>query len=251
MRTLYRGVALFVSVALALAITGSVFAQTNGLQISLGKIAGIGLMGQIQGYFRLSASGPADTSSVTFEMDGQAIGTVSQPPFNLEFYTDNYPPGPHQFTATARTAGGQVLTSNIVSAEIVSFSTGWQSVVRLLWPLLLILAIALGTSIVVPLLSARGSRRYEPGAAREYGIGGGTVCIRCKRPYALSFFSPRLVVGKLARCPYCGKWTLARPASREALRAAEQAEVQQQPAVREPTREEILKQQIEDSRLSR
>lgn len=251
MRTLYRGAALFIAAVLALAAAGPVFAQANTLQLSLDKIAGIGLMGQIQGYFQLVASGPADTSSVTFEMDGQAMGTVSRPPYNFQFYTDTYAPGAHRFTATARTAGGQVLTSNSVSAEIVSFSTGWQSVVRLLWPVLLILVIALGASALVPFLAARGSRRYTPGARRHYGIGGGTVCARCKRPYALSFLSPRLVLGKLARCPYCGKWALARAASPEVLRAAEQAEAQNQPAVRAPTREETLKQQIEDSRLSR
>ncbi len=251
MRSLARGLAVCLSIALALAIGGNVYAQANGLQLSLGKIAGIGLTGQIQGYFRLSASGPADVTSVTFEIDGQPMGTASQPPFNLELYTDSYAPGPHRFTATGRTAAGQVLASNTVSAEIVSFSQGWQSAVRLLWPLLLIIAVALGSSIAVPLLSARGGRRYEPGALRDYGISGGTVCSRCKRPYSLSFLSPRLVVGRLARCPYCGKWTIARPASQEVLRAAEQAEVQNQPTVRTVSREEMLKQQIEDSRLSR
>jgi hypothetical protein len=95
------------------------------------------------------------------------------------------------------------------------------------------------------------SKTYTPGEVRNYGLGGGAVCKRCGRPYALNFFSPHLFFHKLARCPHCGKWTLARPSSQEALRAAEQAEVGAQPAAPRETAEEILRRQIEDSRMTK
>jgi DNA-directed RNA polymerase subunit RPC12/RpoP len=239
------------AIALALVFAGSAFAQVSGLQLSLGKISGIGLGGQIQGFFRLSASGPADIASVTFEMDGKEMGTVSQAPFALQFNTDSYAPGQHRFSATGRTQSGRVLMSNPVDAEIVSFSSGWQSMVRLLWPIFAVILLALAFAVVVPLLSTRGNRRYEPGAPRQYSIAGGTVCSRCARPYGLSLLSLHLLGSRLARCPYCGKWALARPASPEVLRAAAQSELQNQPSVQAESPAEMLRRQIEDSRMSR
>ncbi len=251
MKTWRNYLCLFLALIFALAISGTVFAQTGGLQLSLGKISGIGLGGQIQGFFRLSASGPADLASVTFQIDGKEMETVNQAPFAFNFNTDSYTPGQHRFTATGRTASGQVLTSNPVDTEIVSFSEGWQSVVRLLWPIFAVIIVALLVALAVPLISAKSNRHYEPGAARQYGVAGGTVCSRCGRPYALSFLSVHLLGSRLARCPYCGKWAFARPASQETLRAAEQAEMPIQPVVHAETPEEILKREIEESRLSR
>lgn len=251
MKILGRSLPAALLIALLLVTARIACAQAERLQLSLGKISGIGLGSQIQGLFRLSVSGPADIVSVTFEMDGTAMGTVTQAPYSFQFHTDSYAPGQHRFTATARTSGGKLLTSNSVDAEIVSLSAGWQSAVRLLWPIFAIILLALLAAFAVPLLSLKTSRRYTPGAQRQYGLAGGTVCGRCGRPYALSLLNLQLIVGRLARCPYCGKWSLARPASQAALRAAELAEVQNQPVVHEPTPEEILRQQIEDSRLSK
>ncbi len=251
MKTLRCGLATTLALTLSLVLVGHIFAQGNGLRLSLGKISGIGLGGQIQGLFGLSVSGPADMTSVTYLLDDRELGTVTQAPFGFQFSTDAYAPGQHRFTATARTASGQTLTSNSIDAEIVSFATGWQSMVRLLWPILLIVLLALVLAFAVPLLSVRRSPHYEPGAPRNYGLGGGTICKRCGRPFAVSLFGPNLLVGKLTRCPYCGKWSVAQRASPEALRTAEQAEVQNRPLVHEPTPEELLRRQIEDSRLSR
>jgi hypothetical protein len=58
-----------------------------------------------------------------------------------------------------------------------------------------------------------------------------------------------LVTRKLERCPYCGKWSLVSRASREALAAAEAAEAEaSKPAIPEPSPEEKLRQQLEESR---
>ncbi len=72
------------------------------------------------------------------------------------------------------------------------------------------------------------------------------------RPFPLSMFSLHLLTRKLERCPYCGKWSFVRRASRAELEAAARAELQgETQTVHELTPEERLKQQIEDSRLSR
>jgi len=55
----------------------------------------------------------------------------------------------------------------------------------------------------------------------SYGMLGGTVCPRCALPYSLSLFAPRLLVGRLQRCPHCGKWALVRRARPDELAAAE------------------------------
>ncbi len=241
---------LWLGIALLIAFFTGISAQAIGLQLSLSKISGIGLGGQIQGLFMLSVSGTAPLASVTFEIDGKEMGTVSQSPFTFQFHTDSYGPGQHRFSATGRTTSGLLLTSNPVDAEIVSFSSGWQSVVRLLWPIFAIILIALLASFAVPLLTARGGRRYEPGAVRQYGIAGGTVCDRCARPYGLSLMSLHFLGRRLARCPYCGKWALALPAGEEMLRAAEQAGLTDRPSIREETVDERLRKEIEDSRMS-
>jgi hypothetical protein len=58
-----------------------------------------------------------------------------------------------------------------------------------------------------------------------------------------------LLVGKLERCPYCGKWSVVAAASREALAAAQAAEVAaSKPAVPGPSPDEELRRQIEESR---
>ncbi len=231
---------------------GSVAAQGNTLQLFLSKTWGFSLGSQIQGQFALGVSGPADMTSVTFEIDGQEMATLTQAPFKYSFSTDNYAVGQHQLTATARTASGQVLKSNSIGAEIVTAAGGWQSTTRIMGPLFGIILLLVVVTIVVQVVPLGSRRRYEPGAVRNYGISGGTICRKCGRPFALAFLSPNLITGKLVRCPYCGKWSIARQASLDALRAAERAELQgATPQVQAVSPEEALRRQIEESRLSR
>ncbi len=242
---------LLVCAALVLS-SGTVSAQGNTLQLLLSKTFGFSLGSQIQGQFSLAVAGPSDITSVTYEIDGQEMATVNQAPFRYSFSTDAYPIGQHQLTATAHTASGQVLKSNSINVEMVTAASGWQSTARIAGPLIGIILLLVVVMVGVQVLPFGNRRRYEPGTARNYGISGGTICPKCGRPFVLPFFSPNLLTGKLVRCPYCGKWGVRRQASLDALRAAERAELQgATPQVREVSPEEMLRRQIEESKLSR
>ena len=81
---------------------------------------------------------------------------------------------------------------------------------------------------VGPLLFARGRPKavVPLGTPRNYGLGGGTICPHCHRPFALSLMGLKIGLGtKLVRCEFCGRWSLMRRRSLEELRAAEAAEL--------------------------
>jgi hypothetical protein len=244
--------ALAVACAL-LGSTSAVSAQSGDLQLTLSKRMGLALGDQIQGTFELGVAGASDLTSVTYTIDGKEMATVTQPPFRYTFSTDSYAPGRHQFAATAKTSGGLTLQSTAIDAELLTASEGMQSFTRVLGPILGILAVVIVAMLALQLLPmGRTRRHYEQGGVRNYGAAGGAICPKCGRPFARSMFGLNLVTGKLERCPYCGKWSITRPASIESLRAAEQAEAHADtPTVRVTTPEELLRQQIEDSRLSK
>jgi hypothetical protein len=237
-------------IAILLAWTVPANAQGGELRLSLHKDWGYSAGGQIQGLFTLSVRGPQDLVSVRFDLDGEKIATLTQPPFALQFNTDKYPTGWHKLSATARTSSERTLTSNVISAEFVSAEQGWQVVQRIMIPLLVVVVgVILLSTLGQFLLTGRGQHHFEPGTPRDYGIAGGAICPKCKRPFARHFFSPNLLVGKLERCPYCGRWSVVPSASREALTAAEAAErAASQPAVPQVSPEEKLRRQLEQSR---
>jgi hypothetical protein len=248
--------ALVCGMALALGVPA--WAQEGGLRLGLSKQFGFALGGQIQGTFKLTAQGPADLTSVTFRLDDEAgvvgptiLGEVSEAPFSLTFGTDQYPHGRYELSATGQTAGGQTIQSNVLHVEFVSAAAGWQATGRLVVPLLVLFGAIMLLASVGPLVLERlGMRPRRPvGAPRNYGLLGGTVCPKCGRPFGLHWWAPNLIVNKFDRCPHCGKWSVVGRASREALTAAEAAETEAAtPEVPEPSPEEKLRRQIEDSR---
>ena len=247
-----------VALVCGLVLVMPVLAQEGGLRLSLSKQFGFAMGGQIQGRFKLTAQGPADLTSVTFRLDDEAgvvgptiLGEVSEAPFALTFSTDPYPHGRYELSATGQTAGGQTLQSNVLHVEFVSAEAGWQAVGRILVPLLVLFGAIMLLATVGPLALERlGMRPRRPvGAPRNYGPLGGTVCPKCGRPFGLHWWAPNLIVNKFDRCPNCGKWSVVGRASREALAAAEAAEIASAtPKVPELSPEEKLRRQIEDSR---
>jgi len=234
---------------LALVLAGSAWAQEGDMRLSMRKDWGFSLGGQIQGLFTLSATGAQDITWVSFELDSKELAAVTQPPFTLQFSTDKYPSGRHTFSAIGRTSDGREFKSNTINVELVSAGAAWQATQRIMIPLLALVGLVIILTTAGQLVLGRGQRHLEPGAPRNYGIRGGAICPKCGRPFVLSLFSLNLVTRKLERCPYCGKWSLVRSASREALSAAEAAGVEAaKPAVPEPSLEEKLRRQIEDSR---
>lgn len=208
--------------------------------------------GDIQGTFSMKVNGPENLVKVTFFIDGISIYEDTEAPFRVQFNTDNYPLGIHYLNAVGVTTDGHELKSKVYQRNFVSAEQGWKSALTIVAPILLLtLGITL-VSVIGPLLMGRKKRTIPLGAPRQYGIAGGAVCPKCKRPFALPFLAPNLLVGKLTRCPHCGKVVIATRASASQLRAAEEAELaldeSATPQVTGMTEEEKLRKSLEDSR---
>ena len=118
--------------------------------------------------------------------------------------------------------------------------------------LILTLGISL-VSIIGPVVLGRKKRGSIPlGAPRSYGAAGGTICSRCGRPFAVNFFAPNMVFGKLVLCPHCGKVGVMARRSPAELQMAEEAEralaAESAPQVQGMSEEEKLQKELDDSR---
>jgi DNA-directed RNA polymerase subunit RPC12/RpoP len=125
-----------------------------------------------------------------------------------------------------------------------------QSVGKFIIPILVIVVLAIVGSSLFPILLTRGKLiNLAPGSERKYGIGGGGICSKCHRPFALPLFSMNLGFSKFARCPYCGKWGVVRVQALAKLREAEKAELEwgKEEAV-ETSEEERLRKELDDSK---
>ena len=227
--------------------------QEEQLQIRLNRDWGYSSgTGKVQGTFSIRSSGPDDLSRVVFYIDDQILGEVSEPPYNLRFKTDDYPLGVHQIHATGFTDAGAELSSNVIRKEFVPAGEGWEFVMNIIIPIGVIILIAVGLSVGVPLLTKKGKKEnLPPGAPRNYGHYGGAICRKCDRPFSRHIYGLNLVTHKYDRCPYCGKWSLVRRASKGELDAAEAAEIEASQAgafTPEVSEEDQLRKQLDDSR---
>jgi hypothetical protein len=221
-----------------------------GLRRDFGYASGTG---KIQGTFTISASGPTDLKGVIFYLDGQPMGEVQQAPFSLRFSTDAYDVGEHTFSAQGYTSRGEC-ESNSITAVFVTAKEGWEAGLKILVPILGlvfgVMAIMIVATVFSSGLTGKHLKDLPPGAERKYGLAGGAICPRCKRPFGRHLLSPNMVVGKLERCPYCGKVSVLAARSMTELRAAEAAELAAAGAA--PTNgaspDEQLHKDLDDSR---
>jgi DNA-directed RNA polymerase subunit RPC12/RpoP len=228
--------------------------QEEQLQIRMSRNWGFSSgTGRIQGTFTIVASGPEDLTQVVFYIDDQIIGEVDESPFDHRFVTDDYPLGSHQISAIGTTASGDELVSNLVQLEFVSADQGWQAAGNIIIPLVVVILAAIGLAVIVPLIFTRGKKeQLPPGAPRSYGYYGGAICPKCSRPFSRHIYGLNLGLHKYDRCPYCGKWSLVKRASKEELEAAEAAEIAAaQEGIFEPqiSEEETFRRDLEDSRF--
>ncbi len=230
--------------------------QAAELKIYVRKNMGFNNGSQIQGSFRIEAREPANLTSVTFTLDGEALGTVSAAPFTINFDTGKYAPGWHTLGATGQTADGQTLTAAEKRYEFLSGEQANRSLQKIIIPAVaiigLVVILGMGSSLLVGLRS--GKRSTLPlGATRQYGLLGGAICPKCRRPFSIHWWGLNAgIMQKFDRCDHCGKWSLVQPASREALAAAEVAELQMaQPEtpIAEMSAEDKLKREIDASRF--
>jgi hypothetical protein len=240
---------------MAFNLPGLAQAQSEGLTLRLSKVIGFNNFGntQIQGTFNLQANGPDNLQKVEFFIDGISIGMATQSPFKINFNTGKFGLGLHTISAVGTTSDDQQLNSNDLQVNFLSPQESSGTAFKIIIPILVIvLAVALFSAIFPWLLRGGKNEELPMGAQRDYGVPGGTICPRCKRPYAIHTFSLNLGIRtKLDRCPYCGKWALVGRKSVDELRAAEAAELmeaQKAGQFPEETEEEKLRKEIDKSR---
>lgn len=228
-------VAVLLGCALAAVGPTTVGAQQApaGLTVGLLRTFGYGGFNEIQGNFRFSAKGPVDLVRVVFYLDAQVMGEDTKAPFQLDFVTDTYPAGVRSLRAVGYTASGQVMTSNVITTRFLSASQAQGQTVKLVVGLLGTILGLMGLSALVTGYLTRG-RRHVAAAVRpangiagpvrrpaDYGWMGGVVCPRCGKPSPCLWYAPNLVMGKLQRCPHCGRWAIVGRASANELARAE------------------------------
>ncbi len=248
------GVSLFVGMIISLGAAAA-WAQEatpvpEGLDLGLSRDFGYGgFGGDIEGTFSYRVDGPDALVRVEFLLDGEVIGEDTEPPFRLQFRTGTYALGQHTLSAVGYTSDGQTLQSVTLTRNFVDPGESTEFLKRMLLPLGVIIFLA----VVLPAVISITSERRNPtpmGAPRKYGLSGGTICPNCGRPYSRHFWGLNVGAGKFDRCPHCGKWRMVRRHSLEALRAAEQAELEQEKGTVTPlSEEEKLRRQLEESRF--
>lgn len=223
--------------------------EDPGLTLRLNRDFGYGgLDNSIQGRFSMRAN-DLSWERVDFYIDEQLIGSADSAPYRIQFETDDYPSGLHNMYAIGITSNGTELRSNEVTANFLSPEEARSATLRLVVPILVIVFGFMLVGLLVPVLFNRGDKARSIG---EYGMAGGAVCPRCTLPYSRHVFAPNLLVGKLGRCPHCGKWAIVPRATPTDLQAAEErlrADNQEGAIDVGETKEEKLRRQLEESRF--
>jgi hypothetical protein len=223
-------------------------ADDETLSLSVRRDYGYRTGNRIQGRLSLVASSPQDLLRVEFLIDGETVFVDQESPFRYQFSTGDYAVGSHLISAVGYTAAGVVIPSETREFVFVSSDDVGEEVVRFAGPLV---ALALGATLLGTLgmvLIGRKKKSFKLGA---YGAAGGAVCPRCEMPYSRSFLSPNLLVGKLERCPHCGKIAIVRRASPDELDVAERKWTldQEQGALQVDREKSDLERMIEQSRF--
>ncbi|MCU0485292.1 MAG: Ig-like domain-containing protein [Anaerolineales bacterium] len=246
-------IAILILIVLGFSYSNS-WAQEEELTLSWSRDFGYASGGgDIQGVFSLTAKGPANIAKVEFYIDDTLIGSVTSPPFKLQFTTDNHSLGVHTIYATATLDDGSELRTRDYKRNFVAAGEGMQAALKILLPLLGLVFGILLISYVGPLLLNRGKRKFVPfGTPRNYGVMGGTICPRCQRPFALHLMSINIsFTGRLDFCPHCGKWSIVHRKPLAELRQAEQAEVAEsteENQIKGLSEEEKLRKELDNSR---
>ena len=203
-----------------LSVPGTVFALQEGPSLNLGLVRnfGYGGLGKIQGNFTLRiVDPPPDLAEVSFYMDGELLETVSAAPFQYKFHTSDFVDGEHQMIAKGVLENGGQVESNTITKTFLSSEQAWSDTQQILIPLLIGVGALTLIGMGAPFLLGR-RREFVLG---KYGLAGGAVCPRCGMPFSRPYLAPNLMVGKLVRCPHCGKVSILRQASPARLQEAE------------------------------
>lgn len=242
----------------ALALLGLLGIQAVSAQaespfsISLRRDFGYGNGTSLQGRLSLHLKGDsAQVTRVEYLMDGKSMGVLTAEPFSLAFNTDDYPAGGHQFKARVETKYGKSYETAPISANFLTADQAQTDTKAILLPILGITAVAILISFGAQALMTRKSKTSAVYQKVVYGALGGAVCKRCGKPFSRSILGINIVVGKLERCPHCGKWQITTRASTQTLAEAEaELEKQYQPAPAAQVGAQETKDLLDDSRYT-
>jgi len=247
---------LILAALLGLSITSLALAQDE-YRINVNKEFGFANGSDIRGDFSIAVVGDETViQSVSFQIDGQEMAAVSQPPFKVKFKTQNYPNGEHLLGAVITFKDGSTQTIEARRFMFLSSEEESGAMQEILIPLLAVVFGLMVLGVGAQILSGRGKPKGgpEPGTARSYGLAGGSICPKCKRPTPLSAFGFNMVVGKLSRCENCGKWSVMRRLPIDVLRRAEADEMkaeQPQGLTSEKSEEDKLRDLLDESRYTK
>ena len=237
---------IIILLALGILLPFSVRAQTETLEMRLSKDWGFAAGGQIQGKFSLRVSGPAELARVDFLLDGEVVHSAAEAPFRFQFDTDDYPAGTHTLTAVGYKPDGSTVPGAEYVRQFLSPEESRAATMKILVPLLAVVGLISVVGVLGPVLIGR-NQEFKPG---QYGAAGGAVCPQCTFPYSRHYLSPNLLVGKLERCPHCGKWAIVARASQSNLTAAEERWRREgTSSVDAPSADEKLREMLDDSRF--
>jgi hypothetical protein len=242
---------LLVVLLLSLALASTALAQdeTPELEIRLNRDFGYGGFGNdIQGTFSIRVSGPVDLTQVEFYIDEILLGTDKEAPFRIQFNTDNFDPGTRRIYAIGTLADGTELRTKELVQDFLSSDSAMGRTTSLLVPILVITVGAMLVSALIPMLTGKRGKQRPIG---EYSAAGGTVCPRCGFPFSRRVLSPNIVMGKLERCPHCGKISIRPRAGYAELSAAEERlrQAQDETTSVEVDPDEALRRALDDSQF--
>jgi len=237
---------VLIALVLLIPVTAVAAQEGNRLQLGLTRNFGYGGLGKIQGNFTLKISNPPEgLNEVRFYIDGELQEIVATEPFNYKFHTSAFEDGEREMYAEGTLSDGSVMESNHITKVFLSSDQAWGETQGIIAPLLIGTAVLTLLSVAVPLLASK-NKEFVLG---KYGPAGGVICPRCELPFSRSMFSPNLAVGKLARCPHCGKISILPRASSARLQEAESRYTQKdEPGNFHPGKEDLQKQ-IDESRF--
>jgi DNA-directed RNA polymerase subunit RPC12/RpoP len=213
---------------IGLLLAGFTLTQETPYRININKDFGFSSGSRIRGTFTLTIIGELEpVTSVTFLFDGQVMTKVLQKPYQFQFKTQDYSTGSHEITAEVETRNGSTITTPARSFKFVSAEEESAEMQRIVLPLfggiILLVAVIFGVQWLIfrerPLMS------LPYGTSRHYGIFGGTICPKCRRPFSIHWWGLNLGFHKYDRCDYCGHWSIVKRRSGEELAAAEAAEI--------------------------
>jgi hypothetical protein len=225
-------ICVFAVLVLSLLRPVPVGAQEEAYTVHLRRDFGYGAGSNVRGTFSISITGDeSQVVSVEFLIDGQVMATLDQPPFRFQFHTDSYGFGEHYLSARVHLQDGRIETTPERRLNFVTPGDERGGVVGIVVGVGGAILFSLLVYALVQMRFSKGKPKtaFQPGQERSYGMFGGTICPKCGRPFPRHWWGLNMVAGRLDRCEHCGKWSMTTRAAPEALRAAEAAEVDQQP----------------------